>query len=172
MKKLFLYVVLGLMFCNVAISEIITITCKRNLWYGADNFTFHFGDSKVTIIVDRNQTTLEETMQAGIATLVYGGSKNDFIIDRWGGKYDFVAYRYSRVDSKYHMKEYRKKYKGQLSNLDILYMEQEGLHKPTVSGELFFVDLDSLHDISDPTSRYEPSYARTKVKSFICSDSF
>ena len=169
MKKLFLYIFLGLLLCNTAFGEIFNITCKRNLWWGVDKFNFHFSDSKASIIVDRNQKTLEDTFSSGIATFVYLDTKKEFFVHKWGNKYDFFAYRYTRVDSNYSIKEFRKKYKGQLDDLEILRMQPEGIEKPTASGELFYVDLEYLYDIRE---NHPLAYPGAHVFSFICSDSF
>ena len=174
MKKLFLYTLLGLLWCNVAVAEIFTVKCKQDLWIEDSNhdFNHYLADEVATLIIDTSAMITyedEDFSREGKVTLIFRNKKTDYIIKKFYGKYGFTAYEHYRFDSK-DLDKNELHNADKLWNLNILKMEPDYTYKPNTNGTLYIVDLHNLHELSN--KEYNIAEPNTNIQAFICADKF
>jgi hypothetical protein len=137
MKKLFLYMLLGLLWCNVGVTEtdkITTYKCKEYLTTVDPNgeLGIFYNDDVATLIVTETSYQSDEWGSGvdGEVELIYKNYKTKFIIKNIGFGDSFTAYRYNKIDNERikntedsDWKKLYKKNKGKLANLEFLKFE-------------------------------------------------
>ena len=141
MKKLFLYVSLGLLFCNFSYAEFKTYKCVSFGYYFKDDGELQGfihdkpEDSKynVTLIVDDENEFIDKdgSRFTGKTTLVSKDFKREYLINRPSVGDNFEAIRYHFVtdkeinDRQGSLKKIFKKSKGDLYSISFLSFEQD-----------------------------------------------
>jgi len=179
MKKLFLYVFLSLLFCNVGFAEIDKITtyyCKEYLTRVEPNgeLKIFYTDDVATLIVTETsyQSDNWNSRIGGEAELIYENKKRKFIIQNIGYGDSFDAYSYNKIDNELinntedsDWKKLYKKNKGKLASIKFLKFEYVSF------GEEVAEDFFELHYVINSslwTMETDINQMKVFVDTFYC----